>query len=67
MIAVRDIKAGEELLISYGPVYRRTYPFKYDAYALSPVDGYDSPVRSGTGKLKTRRMLNLCATSHATI
>ncbi|MBL4819289.1 MAG: SET domain-containing protein [Deltaproteobacteria bacterium] len=43
VIAVRDIRAGEELLISYGPVYRRTYPFNYDAYALSPVDGYENP------------------------
>lgn len=43
VMAVRDIKAGEELLIGYGPLYPRTYPYNYDAYALHQVDGYNDP------------------------
>ena len=43
MMSVRDIKAGEEILIGYGPLYPRTYEFNYDAYALHQVDGYDDP------------------------
>lgn len=43
VMAVRDIKAGEELLIGYGPLYPRTYPFRYDAWALHTVEGYTDP------------------------
>lgn len=40
---VRDVKAGEELLIGYGPLYPRDYPHAYDAYAFHSVDGYENP------------------------
>lgn len=43
VMTVRDIKAGEELLIGYGPLYPRTYPYNYDAFAFHGVDGYDDP------------------------
>lgn len=40
---VRDVAAGEELLIGYGPLYPRDYPHAYDAFAFHAVDGYDDP------------------------
>lgn len=43
VMTVRDIKAGEELLIGYGPLYPRDYPYNYDAYAFHGVDGHSSP------------------------
>lgn len=43
IISVRDIKKDDELLIGYGPLYPRTYPFRYDAYAFHPVEGYENP------------------------
>ncbi|EPY21815.1 hypothetical protein STCU_08473 [Strigomonas culicis] len=43
IISVKDIKKDEELLIGYGPLYPRSYPFRYDAYAFHPVDGYENP------------------------
>jgi hypothetical protein len=43
VMTVRDIREGEELLIGYGPLYPRTYPHNYDAYAFHLVDGYKDP------------------------
>lgn len=43
VMTVRDIKAGEELMIGYGPLYPRPYPANYDAYAFHPVDGIAGP------------------------
>ena len=43
VMTVRDIAEGEELLIGYGPLYPRTYPHNYDAYAYHHVDNYDDP------------------------
>lgn len=43
VITVRDIDAGEEMMIGYGPMYPRTYPYRYDAYAFHKVDGFDDP------------------------
>ena len=43
VMTCRDIKAGEELMIGYGPMYPRTYPYKYDALAFHPVDGFSDP------------------------
>ncbi|CCW62906.1 unnamed protein product [Phytomonas sp. EM1] len=43
IISVKEIKKGEELLIGYGPIYARNYPYRYDAYAFHPVEGYDNP------------------------
>jgi hypothetical protein len=43
VMTVCDIKQGEELLIGYGPLYPRDYPYAYDAYAFHTVDGYDDP------------------------
>lgn len=40
VMSIRDIAKGEELTIGYGPLYPRTYPFCYDAYAFHPVEGY---------------------------
>ena len=43
IMTVRDIAAGEELLIGYGPLYPRDYPHTYDAYAFHIVEGYEPP------------------------
>jgi hypothetical protein len=43
VMSVRDIAAGEELLIGYGPLYPRDYPYNYDAYAYHLVDGHTDP------------------------
>lgn len=43
VMTVRDIKAGEELLIGYGPLYPRDYPYNYDAYAYHLVAGHSDP------------------------
>ncbi|KAK7196757.1 SET domain containing protein [Novymonas esmeraldas] len=40
VICVRDIDEGEELTIGYGPVYPRTYPYCYDAYACHTIEGH---------------------------
>lgn len=40
VMTVRDIKEGEEVLIGYGPLYPRTYPYTYDAYAYHQVDDH---------------------------
>lgn len=43
VMTVRDIRAGEELMIGYGPLYPRCYPYAYDAYAYHQVDGFSEP------------------------
>eukprot|EP00758_Cryptobia_borreli_P005664 Tbor_TRINITY_DN4953_c2_g7::TRINITY_DN4953_c2_g7_i1::g.9792::m.9792 len=43
VMTVRDIEPGEELLIGYGPLYPRSYPYNYDAYAYHLVEGHDDP------------------------
>lgn len=43
VMSVRDIEEGEELLIGYGPLYPRTYPYAYDAYAYHLVEGHNDP------------------------
>jgi len=43
VMTVKDIKAGDELLIGYGPLYPRDYPYNYDAYAYHIVDGHTDP------------------------
>ena len=43
VMTVRDIKAGEELLIGYGPMYPRDYPHNYDAYAFHEVEEFKDP------------------------
>ncbi|CCW70394.1 unnamed protein product [Phytomonas sp. Hart1] len=43
IITVKKINKGEELLIGYGPIYARNYPYRYDAYAFHPVEGYTNP------------------------
>ena len=43
VMTTRDIKAGEEVLIGYGPLYPRTYPYNYDAYAYHAVEGFSDP------------------------
>lgn len=40
VMTVRKINAGEELLIGYGPLYPRDYPYNYDAYAYHLLDEY---------------------------
>lgn len=40
VICVRDIHQGEELTIGYGPIYPRTYPYCYDAYACHHIEGH---------------------------
>ncbi|AYU78677.1 SET domain containing protein [Leishmania donovani] len=40
VICVRDIQEGEELTIGYGPIYPRTYPYCYDAYACHQIEGH---------------------------
>ncbi|XQJ26862.1 SET domain containing protein, putative [Leishmania guyanensis] len=40
VICVRDIQEGEELTIGYGPIYPRTYPYCYDAYACHRIEGH---------------------------
>ncbi|EPY35139.1 hypothetical protein AGDE_07568 [Angomonas deanei] len=44
VISIKEVKKGEELLIGYGPLYPRSYPFHYEAYAFHPVEGYEDPV-----------------------
>nr|CCD13502.1 unnamed protein product [Trypanosoma congolense IL3000] len=34
VMTCRDVSKGEELLIGYGPVYPRDYPFTYDAFTF---------------------------------
>eukprot|EP01059_Diplonema_ambulator_P033429 TRINITY_DN697_c0_g1_i1.p1 TRINITY_DN697_c0_g1~~TRINITY_DN697_c0_g1_i1.p1 ORF type:complete len:388 (+),score=32.86 TRINITY_DN697_c0_g1_i1:105-1268(+) len=38
VITVRDIHEGEEVTLSYGPLYPRDYPYAYDAYSFHPAD-----------------------------
>eukprot|EP01062_Namystynia_karyoxenos_P076429 TRINITY_DN7493_c0_g1_i1.p1 TRINITY_DN7493_c0_g1~~TRINITY_DN7493_c0_g1_i1.p1 ORF type:complete len:399 (+),score=75.76 TRINITY_DN7493_c0_g1_i1:90-1286(+) len=38
IVTVRDLKAGEELHLSYGPLYPRDYPYAYDAYSFHLVE-----------------------------
>ncbi|KAH9599228.1 SET domain [Trypanosoma melophagium] len=38
VMTTRDIKKGEELLIGYGPLYPRSYPYKYDALTFHKVE-----------------------------
>eukprot|EP00796_Vickermania_ingenoplastis_P010122 gene10123-7087_t len=44
IISVRPVKAGEELLIGYGPVYPRSYEYCYDAYAFHKAADYANPI-----------------------
>lgn len=44
IITVREIKAGEELLIGYGPSYPRSYEYRYDAYAFHVVENTSDPI-----------------------
>lgn len=44
IISVCEIKKGEELLIGYGPVYPRTYEYRYDAYAFHRAGDYTNPI-----------------------
>lgn len=44
IITVKSIKKGEELLIGYGPVYPRDYPYCYDAYAFHRAGDYSNPI-----------------------
>ncbi|KPA78403.1 hypothetical protein ABB37_06512 [Leptomonas pyrrhocoris] len=39
VMCVCDVHEGEELTISYGPIYSRTYPYCYDAYAFHQAEG----------------------------
>ena len=43
VMTVCDVKAGQELLIGYGPLYPRDYPYNYDAYAYHLVEGHSDP------------------------
>ncbi|KEG10414.1 hypothetical protein DQ04_03741070 [Trypanosoma grayi] len=38
VMTARDTKKGEELLIGYGPMYPRSYPYRYDAFAFHKTD-----------------------------
>eukprot|EP01064_Diplonema_japonicum_P027837 TRINITY_DN4135_c0_g1_i2.p1 TRINITY_DN4135_c0_g1~~TRINITY_DN4135_c0_g1_i2.p1 ORF type:complete len:337 (+),score=30.60 TRINITY_DN4135_c0_g1_i2:197-1207(+) len=38
VITVRDIHEGEEVTLSYGPLYPRDYPYAYDAYSFHPAE-----------------------------
>lgn len=40
VMCVRDVRKGEELTIGYGPIYPRTYPYCYDAYAFHRVESH---------------------------
>ncbi|KAJ9453787.1 hypothetical protein DIPPA_26047 [Diplonema papillatum] len=38
VFTVRDIEEGEEVTLSYGPLYPRDYPYAYDAYSFHPAE-----------------------------
>lgn len=40
VMCVRDVRKGEELTIGYGPIYPRSYPYCYDAYAFHSIEGH---------------------------
>lgn len=40
VMCVRDVRQGDELTIGYGPIYPRSYPYCYDAYAFHHVEGH---------------------------
>ncbi|AAZ10371.1 SET domain containing protein, putative [Trypanosoma equiperdum] len=44
VMTCRGIRKGEELLIGYGPVYPRSYPYTYDAFTFHQVESKNCAV-----------------------